>query len=253
MPLSLQWFQMHFADHIVGIMICIIAPFLVAGTRRLAEPEVKWSSDEKIGLYHQNGLFLIVLALTVITVWRLPARTLVDIGFGWPVWSGAAAVLLAVAVGFYSLDLIFQFGLRQRRPKTIQEGNEGASVILPANRIEFAHFIFLSLAAGLGEEVIFRGFLMHYLVFWFGHTPADILAAAFVSSLLFAYLHGYQGWPAMVKIFFLAILFAAIFIVTRSLWPVIFLHTLIDIVSGWLGLRLYRSASADDPSGGPVD
>lgn len=241
MPAGLPEFQMFFADHIVGVMVCIIAPLLVVGTRSLAESDLTFTGEEKIRLYHQNGLFLTVVALSVLTVWRLPGRSLSALGFAWPTWSAAAGYLLGAAILFYAADLLVQYGWRARRDQAREEFRRGSGVILPATNRELGHFFFLSVAAGVGEEIIFRGFLLQYLAFWFGHSLAETAAAALVSSAIFAYLHGYQGWVAMVKIFFIALLFAALFVVTRSLWPVIILHTLIDMVSGWLGVRLVRA------------
>jgi membrane protease YdiL (CAAX protease family) len=242
MPTGLPEFQMFFADHIVGVMVCIIAPLLVVGTRTLSDADVSFSGEEKIRLYHQNGLFLTVIALVVVTVWRLPARSLTALGFAWPEWSAAAGYVLGAAVLLYAADLLAQYGWRTRRNQAREDFRRGAGVILPTNNLELGHFFFLSMAAGVGEEIIFRGFLLHYLTFWFGHSLTETAAAALVSSAVFAYLHGYQGWVAMVKIFFLALLFAALFVLTRSLWPVIILHTLIDMLSGWLGVRLVRTS-----------
>lgn len=245
MPFQLEWYAMHFPDHVVGAMICIIAPLLVAGSRRMGEEEFSFGPDDKIRLYHQNALFLTVVALAVITVWRIPGRSLAWMGFSMPVWSGYAWWVL-VAIGlFYLGDLAAQYFMHKR--DAWQEARKGAGMILPATNRELGHFLFLSVAAGVGEEIIFRGFLMHYLVFWFGHTPTDTLAAGFFSAVIFARLHGYQGWVAMIKILFLAMLFAALFVLTRSLWPVIIIHALIDMVSGWLGVRWLRPAGDTAP------
>jgi len=244
MPFQLEWYAMHFPDHVVGAVICIIAPLLVAGSRQLGEEEFSFEPDDKIRLYHQNALFLTVVALVVITVWRIPGRTLATMGFSEPVWSTEAWWVLAAIGIFYFGDLAAQYLARR------QEAQKGVGLILPASRRELGHFVLLSVAAGLGEEIIFRGFLMHYLVFWFGHSPADTLAAGFFSAVIFARLHGYQGWVAMVKILFLAMLFAALFVLTRSLWPVIIIHALIDMLSGWLGLRWLRPA---EDAGQPED
>lgn len=247
MPLELDWFSMTFADHIVGAMICIVAPLLVMGTRKLADQDLSFTPADKIRLYHQNGLFLIVIALIVVTVWRLPGRGLQEFGFTMPVWTSWGRLAVAAVILFYVLDIFFQYGLRRWRERSLAQ-RAGNVFFMPVDRDELGHFAFLSAAAGFGEEIIFRGFLLHYLVFWLGHTPADVIAAGLFSSVLFAYLHGYQGRVAMVKIFLLALLLAAVFIFTKSLWPVIFLHTGIDVFSGWLGVRLYKSMPRQQPT-----
>lgn len=239
MQLSLVIHDMGLWDHLVAAVICIFAPVLAMSSRRIAAEDVQFDAEDKIRLYHSNALLLFVFALVIVTTWRIPGRSLHALGFGWPQWNVWVIVLLIAVCLFYMLDLFFQYGLRRWRQKSLQQRQQTISFV-PENKNELFHFSFLALSAGISEEIIFRGYLMHYLVFWAGQTPTGMIIASFFSSALFAFLHGYQGGKAMVKIFFLAMLFSAIFIMSQSLWVVILLHALIDIFSGWIGIYLVR-------------
>ena len=67
-----------------------------------------------------------------------------------------------------------------------------------------------------------------------------IIIACLFSSLLFAFLHGYQGVASMAKIFFIALMFCGVFVFSQSLIIVIVVHALIDIFSGLVGVYLVR-------------
>ena len=239
MPINLSLYEMNLLDHIVAGVICIVAPILAYTSRRIITEDIRLDTEDKVRLYHSNGLLLFVFALVVVTLWRIPGRTLAGMGFTWPDWNGIVVLLLIAIFLFYGLDIFFQYGLRKWREKTLSR-RHGTLSFIPANQDELVHFGFLALAAGIGEEVIFRGYLIHYLVYWTGNATSGIIAACLFSSALFAFLHGYQGTMSMIKIFFLALIFSAIFVFSQSLLIVIVVHALIDIMSGWFGIYLLR-------------
>ena len=106
----------------------------------------------------------------------------------------------------------------------------------------------LSLAAGLGEEIVYRGYLLAVLAPLFDGP----WTAALVSSMAFAVLHAYQGPVGIVRSGLLGFLFAAAFLLHGSLWPVIAVHAGVDLVSGLvLGPRML--ASEEPPGEGPPE
>ncbi len=231
---------MHFADHLVALIICILAPALAYSSRKSSEEEIRLEPDEKIGLYHSNALLLLVFALILITLWRVPGRSLESLGFAWPEWNSNISYLV-LAIGFiYALDIFFQFGRQKWREKTLTN-REASLAFVPADKNEFRHFIFLAFAAGTSEEIIFRGFLLHYLVFWAGNAPAGIWGSCLFASILFAFLHGYQGMKSALKIFIVSMLLSTLFIWSQSLIPVIGIHIVIDLLSGWLSTFFFQT------------
>ncbi len=231
--------EMFLIDHIVAIVICVFAPILAITTRKMTVEEIQIEPDDKIKLYHSNALLLFVFSLVVITIWRIPGRSLTGMGFSWPQWSPVILLLLIAVFLFYTLDIFFQYGFRRWREKTLRQRNSTLSLV-PADSRELFHFLVLAFAAGIGEEIIFRGYLIPYVLFWTGNTPSGAITACLFASALFAFLHGYQGYRSMVKIFFLSILLAAIFVLSQSLLFVVVIHTMIDILSGWIGIYILR-------------
>ncbi len=235
-------YDMNIWDHVVAGVICIFAPILAYTSRRVRLEEIQLEPQDKIKLYYNNALLLLVFGLVVITLWRIPGRSFYGLGFDWPHTHPFVPFLLMMVVLFYGLDIFFQYGLRRWRLRSMEKRTT-TSTFIPSDRNELIHFLFLAIAAGIGEEIIFRGYLIHYLIYWTGNTPEGIMLSCVISSALFAFLHGYQGWTSMLKIFFIALLFAAIFVYTQSLWVVIIIHALIDMISGWLGIVLVKKSA----------
>jgi membrane protease YdiL (CAAX protease family) len=102
--------------------------------------------------------------------------------------------------------------------------------LIPRTGREKRLFVVLSLAAGIGEEVVYRGYLLAVLAPVFNGP----WTAALVSSMAFSVLHAYQGPVGLVRSGLLGFLFAAAFIVHGSLWPVMAVHVGVDLVSGLL-------------------
>ena len=235
MHVNMVFYEMFTWDHVIAAIICVFAPIMAFTARQISSEDIKLEPQDKIRLYHSNSLLLIVFALIVTTTWRFPHRTLIALGLDWPVWHPYVFIFLFFIFLFYVLDIFFQYGTRKRREKTYQQRHKIFSFI-PTDKNELTHFAFLALAAGISEEIIFRGYLVHYMVFWTGGTTNGIISACLFSSALFAFLHGYQGVSSMAKIFFIALMFCGVFIFSHSLVIVIIVHALIDILSGLVGV-----------------
>lgn len=106
--------------------------------------------------------------------------------------------------------------------------------LLPRTRRERTLFGVVSLAAGTGEEVAYRGYLIPVLATVTGLGPAAVL-----STLVFGVLHAYQGWLGVLRTGVMGAMLAAGFLASGSLWPPIIAHVLIDVLAGIvLGERL---------------
>jgi hypothetical protein len=109
--------------------------------------------------------------------------------------------------------------------------------LLPRTRAEKRAFVGLSFAAGIGEELAYRGYALLSLQL-LGMGP---WAAAAISSVAFGFLHAYQGRVGIVRTGGMGFLLAVSVLLTGSLFPAILAHTLIDLIGGLvLGPRLRR-------------
>jgi len=100
--------------------------------------------------------------------------------------------------------------------------------ILPQNDIELALWILVGIAAGVGEEFIFRGYLQQQLTAWFGNVPIAI----FTSAVLFGCIHFYQGAEGVLAITVLGALYGICAWRIGNLRGVMLAHTLQDISAG---------------------
>ena len=110
--------------------------------------------------------------------------------------------------------------------------------LLPRTKREKGVFALLSLAAGMGEEMAYRGYAIPFL------TPLLGAAGAVVfTSLVFGALHAYQGLLGIVRTALLGAMLALGLLASGSLWPAIVAHTAIDLLAGIvLGERLLSPA-----------
>jgi len=237
---SLTLFDFNLLDHVMAMVICLIAPILAITSRNISTEEIQFQPGDKVKLYHSNALLLFVFALIIVTIWRFPGRSLAGLGLTWPTWNSTVFQLVTAVFLFYALDVFFQYGTKKWRDRNLKMRHTSLAFV-PSDRKELTHFIFLAIAAGIGEEIIFRGFLIHYLLHWTGNTSSGMLTTILLASALFAFLHGYQGFRSMIKIFFLSLLFAGIFVYSQSLVLVMVIHAVIDMLSGWIGIQLLRN------------
>lgn len=105
--------------------------------------------------------------------------------------------------------------------------------LLPVTGGERWAFGALSVVAGFGEEIAFRGFSMATASPFMG-----VGGAAALTSLAFGALHAYQGGLGVIRTASIGMLLATSWVVLESLWPAIVAHIVIDLVGGlWIGPR----------------
>lgn len=120
-----------------------------------------------------------------------------------------------------------------RRQMTSIEG------VLPHTPGELKLFLALSVAAGVGEEIVFRGYLLAYFGGLVGPTGA-VLA----STLLFGWGHLYQGAAGIVRTGIVGLLYAGAYVVTGSLLAPMLLHVVMDAASGMVAYLALRPVTA---------
>lgn len=117
--------------------------------------------------------------------------------------------------------------------------------LLPRTPDERWGFAQIAITAGLCEEILYRGFVMWYLALWAGPILAVLL-----SSLLFGFAHLYLGPSHVLRTAIVGLIFALIVLASGSLWPVIVIHAVMDLVAGDLGYHALTGAPAGGPGAG---
>ena len=187
-------------------------------------------------------IILWTLVVTGLGLWVSEQRSWeslrLTIPHGWRLW---------VAIG-----LVVAFAVIQARPILRLAGNKdqvrvkmGApnlERLLPHTGTELHLWIGASLSAAVGEEFVFRGYLI-----WAFQPLLGLWGAAGLSVVAFALAHAYQGARGMLITGIGAILFVGVVLVLDSLWPAIVLHAILDVGHGLLGwLALRQALGADD-------
>ena len=186
-------------------------------------PAVEGETLPRVPVYVSSGVVILMLGVGGLIL-GTGNFGLEAMGLGSASWADVATGTLVLSLAALLLVYLFFFlrkaaGLREN-PLLIQ--------LLPETPRERTVFFLLSLAAGFGEELAYRGFLIPALTLVFGGE----WGAAFVSSAVFGVLHAYQGWLGIVRTATLGLLLAASFLISGSLWPAIFAHAILDMVAG---------------------
>ena len=218
-------------QHVLVGFLIVVAPLW----DRYEIPRLKLSSDprKKIWFYGKivaaSWVCAIVAGLTVgfATVMRIhktPGEMAwLDPGKRGAIFlEGLTAGILIVLI----LPAVFALWSGKIRSKAGKAARKLA-FLLPSTREERRWWWLVCITAGIAEEIVYRGFLLHY----FHGRPFHLsLTWALVgSSVIFGIGHLYQGLAAAVQTFVIGFLFGAIFLVTGNLLLPMVLHALMDL------------------------
>jgi len=133
---------------------------------------------------------------------------------------------LAVLAALLGANLVLHF-------VTEAMGMEATDILkrlVPRTRDERRTFAWMSVTAGLGEEIVYRGFLYLILV----AAGLTVPGALVVQALAFGLVHAYQGPIGVAATALLGLLFGLSFVLLGTLWPAILAHVAVDWVVGLL-------------------
>ena len=225
----LAWLQLEgvqTAARLWTVVLLVPLPMLmVAQGRKLAELQELPRTEA----YISSITSLWVLLIATIAVSRVS-------GFG-PEALGLTVIaplrtaMLTIALTIAGIAVLFAFRFAGvREPDIVRQ-------LMPVTGRERLLFVGVSVTAGVCEEIVFRGFLIHVL-----HTATGSVAIALVlSSGVFGVAHAYQQPLGALRAALLGLILAAPLVLTGSLVPSIIAHALIDILSGlWLSRYLLR-------------
>ena len=99
------------------------------------------------------------------------------------------------------------------------------AALIPRNRAEIRLGAFISVNAGIVEEIFFR-LLMPFA--WFALT-GNVMTALLVSVVLFGFVHAYQGVVGVLATMAVGAVLTMVYLSTHQIWVAILLHALIDL------------------------
>jgi membrane protease YdiL (CAAX protease family) len=217
-------------DHVLLVVLAVLFPLRAArfGIRRLrlAAPE------------ERPRLRLVVYREAMVIQWSLVAATLVlwwALGRPWE----ALGVVPRIHVGTLAMAVLLAGaligGLVQTRRALLDDASLERTVervrhleaMLPHGPRELRAFQALAITAGACEELLYRGYLIWYFGAWMGPW-----VAAAASSVVFGIGHLYQGWRGILSTAAVGALFAALYLVSGSLFLPMVAHALVDLHAG---------------------
>jgi CAAX protease family protein len=201
-------------------------------------------------LHIYNALIVPIWAATLLVagIWWVRHRPWewLRLTAGTPVQAVTGAALAAVVIGFGLLQR-GQIAERPAMQDALRRQLRRFEAMIPHTPAESRMWVFVSLSAGLCEELLFRGYLIWYAGAWLPLLPAVLF-----SSALFAAGHAYLGRRQVVVTGIGGLAFAAIVLVSGSLWPAMLIHFALDWNSGDLGYRYIESPSSSEPASAAV-
>ena len=232
--MELTWF-----DHLFFFVIGVVFPTMAIMTEKTGSEEDMDMSylPPKKHIYYTNGLMLLIGSLIVFILWNVTYRSFEKLGFHDILMNPTALWIVVVISLIYIIDTVYNVIQNKKDPHKWQE----LSHIMPSTWSDYRHFIFLAFAAGICEEIIFRGFMVNYVLEMTSATTFAVPLALIVPAFIFAISHIYQGWLSVVKIASISLLFGALYMYTSSLYLVIIIHTVVDLVSGAVLVGVSRS------------
>lgn len=167
------------------------------------------------------------------------------LGFAIPQNRGSAA-LFGLGVGVTVLVAAALLGStiaiwRLHQPIPVV-GGDRVRIMVPTRPWERAWFLALSVAAGICEELLFRGLLPALLAALLdGPSPWLVIL---LGAVAFGLAHAYQGRAGVLVTAVLGAVLGAVYLSTGSLFLVMILHALIDARVGLLPARALSAAGA---------
>jgi membrane protease YdiL (CAAX protease family) len=115
------------------------------------------------------------------------------------------------------------------------ERKERARRLLPETPHHMRYWVPISLLAGVGEEVAFRG--VAFVALW--DISGSTVFALVVCVLAFAIAHMTQGWRGVLGTGVIALLMQAIVYMTRGLYLAMAVHVAYDLIVGVIAMRQF--------------
>ncbi|HEX8364010.1 MAG TPA: CPBP family intramembrane glutamic endopeptidase [Allosphingosinicella sp.] len=225
-------------DHVfVGAAIVLIFP--LGGWWAYRRFLARLDRDGEAALvreYKLTLLWLLGLGAGAMLVWLAQGRPLAALGFAPPGGPDAFfAVMMAVAASAGLVARPLLAALSARAAAALRKQLGALAAFLPKTKEQLGWGLLVSLAAGLFEEIAYRGYLIAYFQHWLSDWGAIAASAA-----LFGLAHIYQGKAGVATTALLGGLLGFLYVATGSLLVPVLLHAAVDVsamVSAWIVLR----------------
>jgi uncharacterized protein len=230
-------------DHLLAFLLVGFIPLWgLWDKKRLLAGLRLGSGDARVRAYRRIALVSWALTFAMLAIWLAAGRDLRSIGLAFD--PGPRALIGAAVAVLVSGLLVLQMIMVQRSPEKLDQvlvQLESVESVLPHNARELRAFGWLSISAGVCEELLYRGYLIAYFTAFVSVWPAAGLAA-----VAFALAHAYQGTSGVIKTGAVGVIMGTLYLLSGSIWGPMLLHAIVDITSGRIAhCALHRKAVAE--------
>lgn len=231
---------MEIAFWLVIIFIVLYEPIVGYFDFQKFKIDVKTKDKARINYYIHSMIGLWIPTIFILLLVAFTDLTFTNIGLTMPMINTeefgpiityatfGVALLYLLGILYYLIGYRYSSKIRNKflQAKEKEWNKVEFSEILPATKKEKVLWSYVSITAGVTEEIIYRGFLIFALGFLFNFPIwINIMSA----SLLFGLAHTYQGFlTGVVRTTIFGMLFSILYIGLGSILPLIVFHFLID-------------------------
>lgn len=218
-------------QHLLVFFLIVVAPLW--DWYEIPRLKVSTASRKKVRFYWKIvAASWACAAVAVITI-GMPAAITIQRANGGAVWlqpGSRAGVFLEGLVAGMLIVIMLPAVLALRSEKIRVKAGKAAkklAFILPSTGEERQWWWLVCITAGICEEVVYRGFLLHYfhvVPFHFSLTSALV-----VSSVIFGIGHIYQGIAGAVQTIVIGFVLGVLLALTGNLLLPIVVHALMDL------------------------
>jgi membrane protease YdiL (CAAX protease family) len=229
---------MNFVDHLMILMLFVVQPIYGAYAYRRYVAGIESGVRPRIVREYRNTMLLEWSALAVLMLaWVILARPFAALGFVFPAGTGfqVGLVLLFLATAYLVYAWRQAAAATPEKRAEVVESFGKLRHFMPHDRRTYTVFFWLSITAGIVEEILYRGF-----VFWYLQPFMPGWAVVAISALAFGLGHSYQGVGGVVRVTLIGVAFGAYYLLTGSIWLPIVVHAVLDILQGAMLLEYLR-------------
>ncbi len=224
-------------DHLLVVLLGVVVPVVGVFQQQPAMKRQTFDRAERVATVWNMALSLAIMGAAVCAAWWFREGSFEGLGLGPPERVDGTALGIAVLfLAVWSAHLWLRLASPEQRARTRLRWDRDTP-FMPRTPGELPHFAVGALAAGIFEEIVFRGLLISYLAWYTGPELPAVALAVVIPGLVFGFSHLYQGPAVALLIAAMAVVFGALYVYTGSLWIPMGLHAFIDLAAAWIGVR----------------
>ncbi|QPQ28829.1 CPBP family intramembrane glutamic endopeptidase [Lysinibacillus sp. JNUCC 51] len=196
---------------------------------------IKYYINTMIGIWIPTVFILVLVAFTDLTLQQIGLkipRINTEVLGTWFTYLGLGIGILYLSfVLYYIFGYFFSDKIKSQLTKKKSDEWEKSEVspIFPITKKEKKLWGYVSITAGITEEIIYRGFSIFAFTYLF--PDLSVWIVILLASILFGLAHSYQGFVmGVLRTTIFGVLFSILYIGLDSIIPLILFHFLLDYI-----------------------